>query len=350
MYRTAPRHTVPVSQVHNMRGGARRQGLSVNPLLVQAGISPLLMGSRLSRVSQAQFAKLLRVVQRQTGDEYWGLCAHPVKFGTFAQCCELMVHAPTLGDALRAGSHFYHLVLQDFTVRLQRQDDLVWVRLHSHGPVGECSDFAERVFMFFGYGLMCWLIEERLPVSHVLMRGEATSEQPLGSLLFNAPVRYGQSRNAFCFDARWLDCAVRQDSASLHGFLRRSLGNLVVRYRDRSCITERVRCYLRQHLHDGSVPVEQVAEAFGMTPDTLRRRLRMEQARFQDLKDGLRRDAAIEYLACPNLSLAEVAERLGFSEPSTFHRAFKKWTGLPPGEYRQLVLAEDRPLAVGQDY
>ncbi len=150
-------------------------------------------------------------------------------------------------------------------------------------------------------------------------------------MLFNAPVRYGQSRNAFCFDARWLDCAVRQDSASLHGFLRRSLGNLVVRYRDRSRITERVRCYLRQHLQDGSVPVEQVAEAFGMTPDTLRRRLRMEQARFQDLKDGLRRDAAIEYLACPNLALAEVAERLGFSEPSTFHRAFKKWTGLPPG-------------------
>ena len=48
----------------------------------------------------------------------------------------------------------------------------------------------------------------------------------------------------------------------------------------------------------------------------------------------MRRDAAIEYLARPDLTLIEIANLLGFSEPSTFHRAFKKWTGVAPGEYR----------------
>ena len=57
------------------------------------------------------------------------------------------------------------------------------------------------------------------------------------------------------------------------------------------------------------------------------------------LKDNLRRDAAIEYLAQQDLTLLEIAQRLGFSEASTFHRAFKHWTGVAPGEYRQAHIA-----------
>jgi AraC-like DNA-binding protein len=72
-----------------------------------------------------------------------------------------------------------------------------------------------------------------------------------------------------------------------------------------------------------------------MTPQTLRRRLREEGQGFQSLKDNLRRDAAIEYLARPDMTLLDIADQLGFSEASTFHRAFKTWTGVAPGEYRQ---------------
>ena len=70
----------------------------------------------------------------------------------------------------------------------------------------------------------------------------------------------------------------------------------------------------------------------------LRRRLRDEGQGYQAIKDNLRRAAAIEYLSQPELTLADIAGRLGFSEASTFHRAFKGWTGLSPGAYRQTQL------------
>ena len=82
-----------------------------------------------------------------------------------------------------------------------------------------------------------------------------------------------------------------------------------------------------------------VGEALAMAPQTLCRRLRDEGHGFQALKDALRRDAAIAHLARPDLTLPEIARRLGFSEASTFHRAFKKWTGVAPGEYRLTRMA-----------
>ena len=71
-----------------------------------------------------------------------------------------------------------------------------------------------------------------------------------------------------------------------------------------------------------------------MTPQTLRRRLHDEGRGFQAIKDDLRRDVSIEYLARTDLPLLDIAEKVGFSETSTFHRAFKSWTGVAPGEYR----------------
>lgn len=80
---------------------------------------------------------------------------------------------------------------------------------------------------------------------------------------------------------------------------------------------------------------EYVAQALHTSAQTLRRRLKEEGLTYQELKDQLRRDSALYYLERGDLSIQEVAEKLGFSEPSTFHRAFKKWTNMTPGAYRQ---------------
>jgi AraC-like DNA-binding protein len=81
--------------------------------------------------------------------------------------------------------------------------------------------------------------------------------------------------------------------------------------------------------------LEEVADMLAISPPTLRRRLAAEGRSFQALKDSVRRDAAIEELQRRDATLEQIAVRLGFSELSTFHRAFKKWTGSAPGDYRR---------------
>ena len=78
----------------------------------------------------------------------------------------------------------------------------------------------------------------------------------------------------------------------------------------------------------------EVARRLHMSERSLQRHLRDEGVRFEALVEGLRRDLAMSYLSDRKMAIAEVAYLLGYSEPSAFHRAFKRWTGTTPGELR----------------
>jgi AraC-like DNA-binding protein len=82
---------------------------------------------------------------------------------------------------------------------------------------------------------------------------------------------------------------------------------------------------------------ETLAGELNMTTATLRRRLPRRALPIKEIKDQLRRDLAISYLSHSNRSVMDIALELGFSERSAFHRAFRKWTGASPGEFRRAL-------------
>ena len=328
-------HTIAIHHVEQVLQGAVRRGVATGPLLQRAGIPAALMEAPLARVSQEQYARLLRVVQRALRDEFWGLCSRPLPLGSFAQCCRLLIHTPTVAVALRVGFRYFHGELPDFVARLGVADGVASVRLVTSLPPEPALLYAERTFLFFTFGLASWLAARRIPLLGVDYRDSAPPNVADTARAFQAKVRYGQPHFGLSFDARWLQLPVVQNAQSLREFLQQAPANLVVKYRDKTSVTERIRRLLRSHLRGEMPSLDQVGSVLGMTPQTLRRRLREEGQGFQSLKDNLRRDAAIEYLARPDMTLLDIADQLGFSEASTFHRAFKTWTGVAPGEYRQ---------------
>ena len=85
-------NTIAIIQVHQILQGAREQGRDIDDILRRSGISPALLESPLSRVSQTQYTALVRTLTRVTRDEFWGLCSQPVPIGTFAPNCRSLVH------------------------------------------------------------------------------------------------------------------------------------------------------------------------------------------------------------------------------------------------------------------
>lgn len=333
-------HTIAIEQVDQILLGARARGADVQALLQRAGISPALLASPLSRVTQAQFAALIFVLRHALRDELWGLCSRPLPLGSFAQGCQVLLASRTLGDALQIGLRHYRLLLSDFSPRLQVHQGTAALRLVPRTATSPTLAYAERAFCFLAYGLASWLVARRIPLLAVDYPSSRHGPVSDAVTLFQAPVHTHGAGTGWRFDARWLDLPLVQNEQSLREFMQQAPASLLVKYRDQTSVTERIRRILRRHLAEELPSLDAIGRQLAMTPQTLRRRLRDEGQGFRGIKDDLRRDAAIEYLARPELTLPEIASQLGFSEASTFHRAFKHWTGVAPGEYRQTRLRE----------
>ncbi|MCG6203394.1 AraC family transcriptional regulator [Rhodopseudomonas sp. HC1] len=339
--RTGPRKAVSsrsaidTGYVGLILSGAREAGLDLDRLLARAGIRPEELEQPGTRLPQDQFARMIALLTRVTRDELWLLGSRPIKPGTFRMMCRLLIHCGSLRQAIRIGCQFYHLVVDDFVVRLAEgeHDASVYVTDTIEQP--KRRRMVNGAILMFTYGLMCWLVGRRLPLItvHYVFPEEAFSSEL--EPVYRAPMLFDQPRTEIRFDAELLDLPIMPDEQRLRRFLASMPSALLVRYRDDASVAERVRGILRRNLKR-TLSFEDVAGMVAMSPQTLRRRLLdEEQCGFQEIKDQVRRDVATHMLKKSRLPLEEVALSLGFSELSTFHRAFRRWTGMAPGEFRE---------------
>jgi AraC-like DNA-binding protein len=125
----------------------------------------------------------------------------------------------------------------------------------------------------------------------------------------------------------------RRDPALGH-WLERQAGNILAHLPASGDVRDEVRSALSSPLTAGEMRIDVVARRLATTPRTLQRRLARAGTSFEFLCDELRKHAAEHYLADPTLSIAEVTYLLGYSEPTAFHRAFKRWYGTTPHTFR----------------
>jgi AraC-like DNA-binding protein len=103
---------------------------------------------------------------------------------------------------------------------------------------------------------------------------------------------------------------------------------------DSNNLSAQVKAMIGHDFSEGFPGFETISSALNMSAPTLRRRLKREGTTFQRLKDDARCEAAKVCLERPELSINEVALQMGFTDPSAFHRSFKKWTQQTPGQFR----------------
>lgn len=157
---------------------------------------------------------------------------------------------------------------------------------------------------------------------------------------FKVPVHLGQDYNQLLLHPAALAWPVVTAQPQLHAQLCRLGDQLLQAQAAGETLTGRLQQWLGPRLQGQTPTLEDAADAMGMAAWTLRRRLMLEDGSYQTLLDDLRRDLATGHIRETTLSFGEVAFMLGFSSPGAFQRAFKRWTGETPGDYRRRVLAQ----------
>lgn len=287
----------------------------------------------LDRVTHDQIVRLYQLVAVETGDEMMGLWSRPIRSGALKHLCTSVRGASSLSAALFRFTSFWNLLLDDYSLALEKEGGMLRVALLPRTEQ-EAQRFGHMLLLKLVHGISSWLIGNELSLRDVGFAFERPDFAEDYSILFPAPIHFGQPHSSITFDSRSGGLPVSRSDTEMQDFLVRAPRDWIfTNYREHA-LPLRVRellllsdC-LEFHLGDA-------AKALGMTRRTLIRRLDAEGASFQGIKDGLRRDIAIHDLTYGNKSIEAISQDIGFASAANFHRAFKRWTDVTPGFYRK---------------
>jgi len=150
--------------------------------------------------------------------------------------------------------------------------------------------------------------------------------------ILKAPVTFGSPWNALQIEDWWLSLRLRRTNRYVFGLFSERAQALLVSLENAETVRGRLEALLIPVLHTGDTGMDRMASKLGMSRPTLYRRLRAEGVSYEALLDDLRHRMALHYLDGKKVSVSQAAYLVGFSDSSVFSRAFKRWTGRPPGQ------------------
>ncbi|CAI3798967.1 hypothetical protein DBADOPDK_02164 [Pseudomonas sp. MM223] len=282
-------------------------------LLARAGIDAGQLDLAEARVGADAYARLWRLLARRCNDEFFAMDRRGLRSGSLAFIARSAMAQPTLAAALDNMLAFLSLMLEDLQPSLVRQQSLAEI------VINEPSDSPRRAFTYFTFwmivhGVACWLAGRRIPILAIDLR---CAEPPFCDdyrVMFSENLQFGRPRTRMIIAAESLDLPVRRSDEELQRFLAEAPGNILVKYRDPDSLARRIRLRLLGMKPDLWPDAEQLAGSLHMSVSTLRRRLAEEGQNYQGIKDSVRRELAIAWLAQAQMGVAEIAEHLGFAD------------------------------------
>lgn len=325
----------PFAFVEGVLVAYAQRGMDPSQALSKAQITPDARGRWPERVSSLQFERLCAAAMLELDDEALGWLSRPLPWGSYGMLARASISAPTLRVALKRWCRHHGLLTRDVVITLEEDAalGLASVRVYEHHDLGRLREFALVSLLRNVHGLSCWFVDSHIALRSAEFPVPAPAHADVYPLIFPGPIRFEAPGPATLrFDAAYLDLPLRRDEAALNQMLRRALPLMVLPYRRDRLLARRVDRLLRERpVHD----VDSLAATLSLSPRTLQRQLAAEGTSLQALKHTARRDRAIELLQRTRRPLKQVALASGFRNEKSFSRAFKAWTGLPPGAFRR---------------
>jgi AraC-like DNA-binding protein len=310
--------------------------------IADAGLDPSALTDPDARVPHRSAIALWQIAVERTGDDAFGLhVAEATEFGVFDVQSYAFVSSPTLGEGLARIASYQRLNHDAARVIVETHDDLVTIRHALPGGVNVPRHVAEFIVATLVLAARA-ATETTLPIVELRFAHREPADTSEHQRILAAPLRFDANENAIVLPSSALDLPHARADARLVQMLDRHANDLLGRLPEVRDFTDRVRAVLAAELRGGNPSAEHVADTLHMSVRTLSRRLADLGTSHKELLDTLRCELAKTHLAADALAIGEVAFLLGFSEASAFHRAFRRWTGRTPQEFRRDPTASER--------
>jgi AraC-like DNA-binding protein len=344
MAKAAP-PTIAATSTLAMVRTAEARGVETADLLDQAGLTHAFLEDPDSRLPGPTVIGIWNALRARAGDPALQLVAPTtLPFGAYRVIDYLVGASATVGEGVERFARFFKLIADSVSLTTSEQGDercLLLARADGGAVPPVYVDyvfaaFVSRVRMRIRPGLKVQRVELRQP--------EPAASAPYRDA-FRSPVWFGATADVLCFSAEEWEARNESADAALalvmeeHArILARKLPHAAAGFSadvQKTIATARPEC--------GSA--EDVARALHVSVRTLQRKLVETGTTFRAVSEIVRGQLAEGYLADPRVSIAEVAFMLGFSDQSSFNRAFRRWTGEAPGRWRRREAGLHSPAA-----
>jgi len=330
------RAAVAARAVAPILGGLVQAGCDPAPAAAEAGIDPSQLADPDSRVEHDRVVRLWELAGELSGEPDFGL-----------RCAGLL--QPGHMGVVEYGFRKSHSIRQGME-RIQRyfriNHDVAGFELSDDGglyevqhtlPAGRSLPRAAVDFILATpVRIVRESTAERVGPVKVLLDYPEPADTTALSEWFGAELVFSASKRALIYDAADVEAPLLEADAGLSLVLDQHAEHVLSNIPRVHTLSDRVRAFMAEQLCGGNPDAQAVAEHVKMSVRTLHRRLEEDGTSHKALLEELRRELSARFLQEATVSIAEVAFLLGFSEPSAFHRAFKRWTGHTPAQYRKL--------------
>lgn len=308
-------------------------GLDVPALLREAEIDEAVLRDPDGRLPTPAVRRLWTIALERSGDPDLALHAsEALPFGAYRVIDFLVANAPTVGVGLAKLAEYFPIINPAVRLHLKLEGAQARFVMVPELPGTVGRQYAE-------YVLCTCLLRTRIatgvdfPVAVVNFEHAAPPRVAEHERIFGCPVRFGRSSSEWVMDHAWLERPVVQANRELFSVLDKHARLLTERV-PASPLLERLREDLLERLNGGVPTLSEVAAGLAMSPRTLQRQLAAQGLSFSEALDGARREVAVAALEQGRLSVGEVGFLLGFATQASFSRAFKRWTGWTPSDWR----------------
>ena len=328
--------TIAATSTLAMVRTADARGVRTADLLEAAGLTREFLENPDARIPGPTVLGIWNALRERTRDPALQLAAPAtLPFGAYRVIDYLVATSATVGEGIRRFARFFGLIADAVTLGVESGDGkhcLVLARADG-GPV-------PPVYVDYVFAALVSRIRMRirpcLQVSRVELRqAEPPAAGPYAEV-FGAPVQFGAAADRLCFtDAEW-NSPTESADAALARLMEEHARILAQRVPQAAggFKADVQKTIASAPAEGGSAP--DVARALHVSVRTLQRKLVATGTTFREVSDTVRGQLAEGYLSDPGVSIAEVAFLLGFSDQSSFNRAFRRWTGETPGRWRRM--------------
>ena len=313
---------------------ARQLGLNPEPLLHAAGLSRSMLADPERRIPAAAAVRLLEDSARESGCDTFGLrMAESRQLSDFGVVSLLLIHQPTLRDALVATMNYRHLLNELLAIHVEDSGRTVVIREEFVPDSGTGSRQTIELALGVLHRLCSALLGPHWKPHSVNLTHGAPASLQVHRRVFRCALEFDREFNGIVCDAADLDFRNPSADPAMARYVKRLVESLPAP--DQDAIATDVRKDLYILMPMGQATIEQVARGRGMTVRTLQRRLEAAGETFSDALNAVRTELALRYMQNRQYSLQVVGRLLGFSAPSSFTRWFSAEFGMAPSAWRK---------------